>query len=187
VGNGFLQAGRDYKEALVDEVKKRAKGPVKTSVILSIIGGFVYTSYTRPERADFEATLISNSLKLSLVGEPIRNKRSERVNNNLTMLDSMGRLRFRNLGVCTVVYDGLHDPQVKEFSVSSKYLKPRWTDSLYNIVEIGFVGRWWSMSRAMVDYDVSEEEWPGGEEYSTVLVEDERPLLSKVEQEEEVS
>lgn len=37
----------------------------------------------------------------------------------------------------------------------------------------------------MVDYDVNEDEWPGVEEYSVILPQDDRPLLSKVEDSEE--
>ena len=38
-------------------------------------------------------------------------------------------------------------------------LKVGWLDMPERIIDIGAFGKWWGMEKAMVDYDIHEEDW----------------------------
>ena len=56
-----------------------------------------------------------------------------------------------------MVYKRYNDNECKEYG--RVFLSPRWVEYVDRVVDVGFMGRWWRMEEAMLEYDVNEEEW----------------------------
>ena len=73
------------------------------------------------------------------------------------MLDRDGVLAHRSFIIFSIIYRMHVNSELREFGAT--YLRPRWVEYLDRIVDVGWLGRWYYMEEAMVDYDINEDEW----------------------------
>ena len=52
-----------------------------------------------------------------------------------------------------------YDPAVDKFEAQSGLVKPRWVDFHKQIVDVGVLGRWHAIHKAMFEFDVNPDEW----------------------------
>ena len=45
------------------------------------------------------------------------------------------------------------------FDANCSLVKPRWVDFHKQVVDVGFLGRWTSLRKAMFEFDVNQDEW----------------------------
>ena len=154
----------DYKSVAVETWNDMKERPIKSTVYISLIVGVVVLIKTNPAEKDFYTKVTENYIQLMLVGEPIRNKTSVSSISHIANEASEFRLRYYNFGLFSLICSRPYGPQVDLYEANCKYVKPHWTEFHKSIVDIGVLGTWINLEKAMQNYDVQPEEWlPDGQ------------------------
>ncbi|XP_004378388.2 mitochondrial import inner membrane translocase subunit Tim29 [Trichechus manatus latirostris] len=150
---------RDYAEACGDAAAAARARPVRAAVYVGLLGGAAACCALAPSEAAFEEALLDASGTFLLLAPATRNRDSEACLQRLLWLRGRGRLRHRNLGFCSLVYEAPFDAQASLYQARCRYLQPRWADFPGRILDVGFMGRWWVLEARMRDCDINDEEF----------------------------
>ena len=145
----------------VDTVEDIKKNKVKAAVYFSGIGLTGFLMKTNPTELQFYEQLVENTNELLTIGDPIRNVESDDHMQTLMTQWNQGLLRRCTFGVCSVMWVDNFDPCVDIYEKHCNYLKVRRGSVAWfnRIVDIGILGRWQLLDRAMTDYDINPLEW----------------------------
>lgn len=149
----------DYKEACREILLGARDRPVKASLYVTLLGGALACSHTKPDYASFEAALLDRSTQLGLLSPWNRNGASDGHVQSLAKLRNEGRLRHISLGLLSLVYSADYDPNVTLYEAQCSNLSGRWRQLQQRVLDVGFAGRWWTLESKMRDYDVNEDEF----------------------------
>ncbi|CAH1773536.1 unnamed protein product [Owenia fusiformis] len=160
----------DYATVGKETVQDIKAKPLKSAFIFSLLGTSGYMIKTRPNKQDFITTLVSNTDELLLVGDLTRNPVSNAKMEEINKLNKEGRLRFFNLGVCTIVWFANFSREVDLYETQCKHLKPAFLDRFNTrFVDVGVAGHWFNLEKYMIDFDINSTEWPVIEESKTKI------------------
>ena len=149
----------DYTEAL-KEVKDFAMDkPIKASIVGSFIGLGIYANKNNPDEISFRENFLVNGQELSLVGDPVRNPKSQSLQDYVSKAYNAGLLRRLNCGLFSIMWVDDYDARLGLFAARCEYLKPGWLDMRHRVIDVGFIGKWWISSRIMEEYDINITEW----------------------------
>ncbi|XP_071486546.1 mitochondrial import inner membrane translocase subunit Tim29-like [Diadema setosum] len=146
---------RDYKSATLDIFSDMKERPIKAGFYITSLGLIGYTWRQNPSEEGFDQELVEASNDLLLLSNFTRNPDSDRHVQKLLLLRNNGVLRYMNLGVCSIVWEDNFDKRVSSFDATCKHLKVSWREFPDRIRDVGFMGRWFYLSKAMEDYDVN--------------------------------
>lgn len=159
IGTYFKNIIDDYRDVAKETVKDMKEKPVKSGAYISLITASLVLWKTNPGETEYHSRLTESVTDLMLVGERIRNPKSEAVINQLASYANDGRLRCYNIGICSLMCLKSHGPEVKLYSANCKYVQPHWTEFYKTIVDVGVFGKWVKLEEAMKDFDVNPDEW----------------------------
>ncbi|KAH3696206.1 mitochondrial import inner membrane translocase subunit Tim29-like [Dreissena polymorpha] len=151
----------DYKTVGVETLQDMKKHPLKTSVYLSLLGSTMVLFKTNPGEIGFHAKLTQSLIDLMLVSDRIRNPKSEAAIDSLCILRNFEQLRCYNLGVCSLMCVRESGDDVGLYAANCKYVRPHWMEFHKTIIDVGILGHWINLEKAMVDYDIQPDEWLG--------------------------
>jgi len=126
---------------------------------VSGIAAAFYCASTNPTEISFRDTVISMSNEMALIPKSILNTAAA---NHITFLEScynQGIVRRLSIGVASFIWLDNYDPAVGNYASQCSYLQPRYLRFHQRVIDIGFIGRWWMMDSAMIDFDVNPFEW----------------------------
>lgn len=145
--------------AMQETIQDCKERPVKASIYISLLT-FVGVLYkTNPSERDFRQELIEDAQEMLLIGEPIRNVKTDRYLCSLLEAQRDGRLKYQSLILFSFVYFDKLSHEADLFEARCNLIKPHWKDFHKSIVEIGALGKFWNLRKAMIDYDINLEEW----------------------------
>lgn len=151
---------RDYKSVAVDVVNDMKNNPGKSSLKLLGLGSLGFCAYINPTENDYINELLENQLRLVMVPESIRNKRSEEYIHNVQTFQNSSVLRYQSFGIFSIVYNGEYAQALEVYKKQCDYLHPSYlTFFKEKVVDIGFLNYWYFLNKAMEDYDVNPDEW----------------------------
>lgn len=133
--------------------------PFKSSVYLGLMTAAAVLYKTNPTEQHLRVTLVQDANELMLVGEMVRNPKSDEHIQTLIKAMKDDRLRRISLGIFSFLYITQFTKGIDLYAAHCSQLKPHWTEFHKHIVDIGVFGRWLYISKAMKDYDVNPEEW----------------------------
>ena len=140
----------------MEDMKAR---PIKSAIYLSILGTGFYFTKQNPSESTFHRQLVDYNNELLLLGDAIRNPRSDHHVETVTRWHNQGRLRRFTFIVFSVMWLDNFDRCVDVYEARAPSLKVRWRDMPSRVVDVGVLGRWWWLDDAMLDYDINPEEW----------------------------
>ncbi|XP_074168129.1 mitochondrial import inner membrane translocase subunit Tim29 [Sminthopsis crassicaudata] len=149
----------DYAEACTDAAAAARERPVRAALYAGLLGGAAACALQTPEEVSFEEALLDASGTLLLLAPGTRNPGSEAHVQRLLWLRGRGRLRHRNLGLLSLLYEAPYDPEASLYQARCRHLQPRWADFPGRVLDVGFLGRWWVLSAKMRDFDINDEEF----------------------------
>lgn len=158
LGKPFYLIYVDYKNVLFDFSQFVYKKPLKALRNFGMIFGLVGIWVTNPEPDSYAAQLMENANTLLLLSSIVRNTKCNERIQNLVKLNSEGRLLVHNLGFFSLVRHKEHSDTSCFYEAKCYYLKERWLYLYKDVVDIGFLGKWYFLEKAMVNYDVNDEE-----------------------------
>lgn len=150
---------RDYGDVFKEAYEEGKAKPLKSAMYLCLFGAIGYAVWSNPTEADFYNEYLEDRAMIAGLGSPIRNPKSEEYLLDLGKLMVKGELRYQSLGLFSVVWKHDEDKSVGIFDATCPYVKPILTEFRERFLDIGFAGRWWVLSRSMIEYDVNEREW----------------------------
>ena len=133
--------------------------PLKSAFYCSLLTGAVVLIKTNPGESELTTRLIEHSEELLLLSDLIRNPNSDKFVKKVTKLRTEGRLKYRNLLLCSLLCETNYNTELGMYGAKCKYVKPHWTEFHKTIVDVGVLGQWRNLEAAMKDYDVNSEEW----------------------------
>lgn len=133
--------------------------PLKSGIYVSLVAGAFYLGKTNPSELDFKEHLIENAGELLKLGEPIRNPTSDNHMQNLFKCYNSGQIRYLNFGLFSVMWRDNYKEGVDLFDAQCKPLKVGWFDLPERTLDIGILGKWHWIEKAMKDYDINPNEW----------------------------
>ena len=148
----------DYKNVFFEFCQFLYKKPLKAVRNISLIGGIIGIWYTNPESDSYAAQLMENANTLLLLSSTVRNPDCNATIQALVELNSQNRLLVHNFGLFSLVRRQEHSDISCFYEAKCDYLKQRWLYLYKDIVDIGFLGKWYFLEKVMVDYDVNQAE-----------------------------
>ena len=150
---------RDYKAVANSAVTYVRERPIKFISQLGIVGLGVYCWSQKPDMQSYADELFKSSNELLQVSSLVRNKASDTFVRDLITSYNQNRLTCRSVGVFSVILRNDFPDECDSYDKNCYYVQPRWTKLHERIVDVGILGRWFMLEKAMVDYDVNEEEF----------------------------
>ena len=157
-GQPLRVIAQDYVEVAKDAYKDAKARPIKTLVYALLGGGVVATWKMRPDTVSYTDRLLEHCNDLYQCSQLVRNRQTQAYLDNLVQKVSTDQLEYKNFGFFAILLEREHTPVCKNYHVSCKHLRWRWWSRWSHVVDVGVWGRWWALDRAMVDYDVNDEE-----------------------------
>ena len=153
----FKTLARDYAAVFKDVREYAKKKPVRFTALTSL-GTFSVLAWRRnPDMNGFVNEVLQYSNEISSCSELTRNPKAQRViEGHLLGIcnKSLGRV---NLGVCSVIVQLPNYKDCSNFAENCPHLMPHWWTVRERILDIGFWGKWWSLEKQMIDYDVNPD------------------------------
>ncbi|XP_054764730.2 mitochondrial import inner membrane translocase subunit Tim29-like [Lytechinus pictus] len=159
IGDYLSNMYRDYRAATVDVFTDMKERPFKATFYIASLSAIGYMWSQAPDEENFEIELVNASNDLLLLSNLTRNQGSDGHVQKLTALQNAGVLRFMNLGVCSLIWEDNFDKRVAMYDAKCDYLAVSWRELPDRIRDVGFLGRWHYLSKAMTDYDINEFEF----------------------------
>ncbi|XP_041475883.1 mitochondrial import inner membrane translocase subunit Tim29-like [Lytechinus variegatus] len=159
IGDYLSNMYRDYRAATVDVFTDMKERPFKAAFYIATLSAIGYMWSQAPDEENFEIELVNASNDLLLLSNLTRNQSSDGHVQKLTALQNAGVLRFMNLGVCSLIWEDNFDKRVAMYDAKCDYLAVSWRELPDRIRDVGFLGRWHYLSKAMTDYDINEFEF----------------------------
>ncbi|XP_022087274.1 mitochondrial import inner membrane translocase subunit Tim29-like [Acanthaster planci] len=150
---------RDYKGATLDIFTDARERPIKATIYIAILGSAAIAAWNNPDEQSYDRSLLDARNDVLLLSDPIRNRASDRHLQGLMELRNQGRIRRLNLVVCCVMWRDDYSKALGRYDSQCEYLRPSWRDFNQRVLDVGLMNRWYYLEKAMVDYDVNDEEF----------------------------
>lgn len=149
----------DYRFSTVQTVELYKEKPIRMSIYtaLAIASGYLFSQ--NPSMEDYENHLATLTCDLAEVGDAMRNKETSKHIQTLIDYQSQGRLRRFTLGVCSFIWVSEYTSFLDLYEAKCKEVQMTWSEWPEHIVDVGFLNRWLSTEKAMVDFDINPDEW----------------------------
>lgn len=153
----------DYKQAFKDLFVIVKTKPIRSAVQSIVLGGAIFANHKCPDMNSYTEHLLEASNEHGLISNLIRSRISYSEINTLMQYYSENRLTCLNFGVFSIIRIEPHSLTYDSVEKHCDVLSERW---IYmdtwkkNVLDIGFLDRWYNLERIMLDYDVNEDEFP---------------------------
>lgn len=151
----------DYKTVFKDSITYAKEKPLRTVLSLAGVGAACFIYQNNPDEQSFADALMESSNELLQLANLIRNPSSDHCVQQLWKLHCEGRLKRQSLGLFSVVFEQNLSSDCDLYEKHCSYVQPRWKHLWSRVVDIGFMGHWFLLEKAMVNYDVNEAELAG--------------------------
>ena len=163
-GNYLYGTGLDYKAATRDIFIDAKNYPLRAAIYIATLSGATYAWTRNPSEKDYEKAVLDSSNDLLLLSQPVRNPDSDAHVQRITQLRNDGVLRRTTFLVTSVMWQDNYDASLDVYDAKCDHLQVTWTNFFRErILDVGFMGRWWYLHKAMQDYDINYTEWEGRE------------------------
>uniref|UniRef100_A0AAG5CYH0 Mitochondrial import inner membrane translocase subunit Tim29 n=1 Tax=Anopheles atroparvus TaxID=41427 RepID=A0AAG5CYH0_ANOAO len=147
----------DYKEMVIDTGRSMRDRPVRSGIYVSLLASATYAGVNNPSEADFYDQYRRAYNELSLVHPACQNPVASQHLTFLERCHNEGIIRRLSLGVVSFIWLDNYDKGLAIYKAMCPYLQPRYLTFHQRIIDVGFNGKFWTLERKMVDYDINEE------------------------------
>lgn len=158
LGRSAINIFTDYKAVFKDFYLQAKEKPFRFLTALATFGGLYYIYEHNPDVNSYEDTLLESSNELLQISHLIRNPASDSYVQNLLKFRNQERLRIQSLGLLSLVWVSEFGPGCDLYEKHCYYTQPRWKTFPQKVIDVGFLGHWLFLEKAMKDFDVNEAE-----------------------------
>ena len=118
-----------------------------------------YCIHKNPDERIFRDQFLLHANEMNMVGEDVRNPEAVRHLDFLEKCYNAGMIRTLNLMFFSFIWLSDFDKASGLYNAHCTYLEPKYFTFYKRIIDVGFLGHWWMLHRAMKDYDVNPMEF----------------------------
>ncbi|KAK5640806.1 hypothetical protein RI129_009353 [Pyrocoelia pectoralis] len=145
----------DYKDVVIDVRKDVREKPLKAACTLTIFGSLTYCVKHNPSLIDYRDTFVKSANELLLVHPDMQNVKTAATVKQIESYFNDHLVRRFNLGVASIIWVDYYSDSCKNSEAISKHLQMSYLDWRYHIIDVGFLNRWWMLSKCMENYDIN--------------------------------
>lgn len=149
----------DYVEVSKDVGAELKRSPVK-SLLWLLLGGAITACHVKcPSLSCYKSEVINYCNELGMCAERTRSQHAKHYVDQVSTLLTDGHIKYVNFGVCAIVMQAPNSSRCFNYHETCTHLQPRiWTFS-DRVIDIGVWNNWLALRKAMVDFDVNENEF----------------------------
>lgn len=145
----------DYREVVIDVKKYIKEKPIKAFTIFTTFGALYYCAKHNPDETDFRDTYVRSANRVLLVHPSCQRRESADHLKHIDIYYNHHLIRRLNFGIASVIWIDNFSDQCNTFESQCSYLKVQYSKFVDRIVDVGFLDKWWILSRKMIDYDIN--------------------------------
>lgn len=148
----------DYKAVCKDSYLYAKEKPLRSATTLGVLLGLYYLYHENPDVNSYEDALLECSNELLQLSHLIRNPSSDNYVQKLLKYRNQERIRIQSFGILSLVWVSEFGPSCDLYEKHCEYVQPRWKSFPQQMIDVGILGHWYFLEKAMIDYDVNEAE-----------------------------
>lgn len=158
LGRSALNIFVDYKAVFVDFCQQAKDKPLRFLTALATLCGLYYVYEQNPDVDSYDDAVLECANELLQISHVIRNPSSDSYVQKILKFRSQERIRIQSFGLVSVVWVSEFGPDCDLYENHCYYTQPRWKTFPRKVIDVGFLGHWYYLEKAMKDYDVNEAE-----------------------------
>lgn len=147
----------DYREVAFSVGRDARAKPVKTLFYVGTGSAAYYCARNNPDEEDYAKEIKHYQHEMGLLPESMQNRAAKDHLLAVERCYAAGLVRRLNLGVATVMWRHNYNSALDIYKANCSYVGPDWSRFGERILDVGFLNRFWILSRKMEDFDVDEE------------------------------
>lgn len=147
--------GIDYKDVFVNVVQQTKQKPILASIYFATGGTLYYCVQNNPSEEDFRVQLRNYNADCVMVHDSCLNKTSTDYIKFVETCSNQGILRYLSLGFISFLWLDNYDQNASLYKAVCEYTDPQYLTFHDRVIDIGFMNKWWNLSRRMRNYDVN--------------------------------
>ncbi|OQV21705.1 putative Uncharacterized protein C19orf52 [Hypsibius exemplaris] len=151
----LIQVADDYKNVAKDALVDAKSRPWRSSVILAGATAAYFAWQNNPPERSFVDALLESNNDLIQVPATARNSVSECFLVSAHRFRSADRLKYVNIGLCSLMLHEDFNRSCDVYQAHCKYLLPSVFTFYDRLVDVGVFNRWIRLERAMENFDVN--------------------------------
>lgn len=148
----------DYNAVFKDSYLYVKEKPLRSATTLGVLLGLYYLYHENPDVNSYEDALLECSNELLQLSHLIRNPSSDNYVQKLLKYRNQERIRIQSFGILSLVWVSEFGPSCDLYEKHCEYVQPRWKSFPQQMIDVGILGHWYFLEKAMIDYDVNEAE-----------------------------
>ncbi len=150
--------GIDYKDVFVNVAKQMKEKPILASIYCTTGGAFYYCVKTNPSEEDFILQLRNYNAEAVLVHDSCLNTNCTDYIKFIEQCYNQGIVRHLSLGFISFLWLDNYDHDASLYKAVCTYTDPQYLTFHERVIDVGFLNKWWNLSKKMTDYDVNDKE-----------------------------
>ena len=160
LGRSAINIFVDYKAVFTDFYQQTKGKPFRFLTALASLGGLYYVCEQNPDVDSYDDTVLECANELLQISHLIRNPSSDNYVQKILKFRSQDRIKVQSFGLLSIVWVSDFGPDCDLYEKHCYYTQPRWKTLPQRMIDVGFLGHWYCLEKAMKDYDVNEAELP---------------------------
>lgn len=147
---------RDYRDVAIDVYKFGREKPIRAGIYGALAASIVYSCKRNPDDVTYINHLRLHNINMVMVSDDCRSPVSSQYSTFVERCYNEGIVRRLNIGVASILWLDNYDRAICLYRATCKHTKYDLLSWHQRIIDVGFLGKWWNLEKAMVDYDVNE-------------------------------
>lgn len=159
LGRSAINIFVDYKTVFKEFFQHAKEKPFRSLTTLAGLGGLYYIYQQNPDVNSYDDAVVECANELLQISHLIRNPSSDDYVQKILKFRNQERIRIQSFGLLSLVWVSEFGPDCDLYEKHCYYTQPRWRGFPQKVMDVGFLGHWYFLEKAMKDYDVNEAEF----------------------------
>lgn len=151
----WQQLGIDYKDVFVNVAQQAKEKPILASVYCTTGVALTYFMKNNPSEEDFRIQLRNYNAEAVMVHDSCLNAKATDYIKFIEKCYNQGTIRYFSLGFISFLWIDNYDSDVSLYKATCEYIRPQYLKFHERVIDVGFMNKWWNLSKKMKDYDVN--------------------------------
>lgn len=151
----WRQLGVDYKDVFVNVAQQMKEKPILASIYCTTGVALTYCVKNNPSEEDFRIQLLNYNAEVVLVNDACLNDNATDYIKFIEKSYNQGILRHLSLGFISFLWLDDYSSDASLYKATCKYTGPQYLNFHERVIDVGFLNKWWNLSKKMTDYDVN--------------------------------
>lgn len=147
----------DYRDVFLGVIQESKEKPIRAAIYGGFGGAAVYSYKHNPSEVDFIEQLREYNVKMVMIDPVCQNPVSSQYLTFIERCYNEGIVRKLNMGLFSLMWLDNYDRALGLYKATCKFTKPELLTWHNRIIDFGFLDKWWTIEKKMIDYDINED------------------------------